>query len=452
MSASLGANSADGLRDLAPLEEEMRERQQAGDRDGWALAAYRLGVARSELAANTADLEAAADLLTSASRVLTADRAPIEHGRILTATAQCRRATGAHAAALELFERACALARTGAPTNEVAAALINVGLARCDVGNPAAALAPLTEAIGSLADDDRLLSSAHLNRAQAHQAIGGESALDAALADYDSALALAPAASPQEGLAAHGLGAAHLELHQRRGADADARAGPAPSSHVGLAIDAFNRALGIFTLGSFPFQHAVAKHSLSVAYARRKASGDVGRALLAAEAATAVFDPRLHSTQWRASAEALARYEAEFDRQLASGASSGAPERHDRVVAALLRVDAAERTSHLRERMARCAAGPDVRLTAELRALVAAFARLRPEEVRELLESFIGVLMELPDQVLEAACAQLAGASVNGPEAATFSRTVDEVIHDKLFGPQRVRVRDLLAAHGWVRP
>lgn len=435
------------IGDVTHLEQTLRKQQQAGDRDGWALTAYRLGVARSELATNVADLDAAVALLEGASRVLTAERAPVEHSRILTATAHCRRAAGARAQALELFELACALVRTRVPSSELAAALVNVGLARCEVGYPEAALDPLSEAIARLGEDaasdnERLASSAYLNRAQAHQAIGTGDSLEAALADYRSALAIAPPASPQEGLAAHGLGTAYLELHERLGVTSD---------HIELAIEAFSRALGIFTLGAFPFQHAVAKHSLSVAYAGRGASGDVGRALLAAEAALAVFDPRLHSTQWKASADALVRYETAFDAQQAE-VLSGTRDRHDRMVATLLCVDATERTSHLRERLVRCAAGPEVRLRAEMSALVAAFARRCPAELLDLLGSFIGVLMELPDEVLDAACVEMARASETGTGAATFARTIDEVIHETLFGPQRVRVRDLLGAHGWVRP
>jgi hypothetical protein len=37
-------------------------------------------------------------------------------------------------------------------------------------------------------------------------------------------------------------------------------------------------------------------------------------------------------------------------------------------------------------------------------------------------------------------------------DQAAYDRALDEVVHDLLHGPQRVRVRDILEGHGWVRP
>jgi hypothetical protein len=70
------------------------------------------------------------------------------------------------------------------------------------------------------------------------------------------------------------------------------------------------------------------------------------------------------------------------------------------------------------------------------------------------LQTMIAVLMELPDALLESALhAQLRAHGMLDPHdqrAADF--ILDEAINAKLFGPQRIRVRDILEEIGWDRP
>ena len=414
--------------------------------DIWALAAYRLAVAKSEAAGRGEDIDQALELLDKAARVLSADRAPVEHGRILTAAANCHRAAGRADRALELFERAAELTAPRAPAAEHAAALINLGLAHCEAGRPEPAIEALDHAVelmtggrGESSPDDeagRLLGAALINRAQARQSLGRDEDLRAALDDYRSAMATLPASSLQVGMAAHGMGAAVLELCRRgvSGWSADD------------AVDAFEQSLSVLGHASFPFHHAVARHSLALAFEMRGEPGDLARALNSAHASLSVFDPRLHSAHWRTAHATLARLED------ALGEGDPSAGRLSHVARLLAATDETEREQLLRDRLLRAASLPPMGMRTALEALIDSVAALDLDDYREVLRTLIGVLMELPDQLLEAACDVLCRIHRDHDAAETLDVTLDSVISDRLFGPQRVRVRDLLEANGWVRP
>ena len=421
--------------------------------EDWALAAYRLAVARSEAAGRPEDIDQALELLDKAARILTADRAPVEHGRILTAAANCHRGGGRAGTALELFDRAAGLLASRVPANEHAGALINVGLARCEAGQPAAGIEalnraidlivtspeePASESADDLEDDEatRLLGAALINRAQARQALGRDEDLDSAVDDYRAAVAALPAASLQAGMAAHGLGAAVLELC-RRG-----------STRWGAhdAVGAFEQSLSVLGHASFPFHHAVARHSLALAYEARGQSGDLARALNSAHAAIAVFDPRLHATHWRTAQATLARLEAELDEGDPGTSRAG------HVARLLAATTETECEQLLRDRLLRAASLPPTGMGADLDFLIGSLADLDLDDYQRVLRSLIGVLMELPDRLLEAACATVCRIHTEHDSTEVLDETLDSVISDRLFGPQRVRVRDLLEANGWVRP
>ena len=414
--------------------------------DDWALAAYRLAVARSEAAGRPEDIDQALEMLDKAARILTADRAPVEHGRILTAAANCHRAGGRADRALELFGRAADLIAPRAPAVEHAAALINLGLAHCEAGHPEAAIEALDRAVelttggrGESGPDDeagRLLGAALINRAQARQSLGRDEDLRAALDDYRSAMAALPTSSLQAGMAAHGLGAAVLEMC-RRGAS-----GSTPEE----AVDAFEQSLSVLSHSSFPFHHAVARHSLALAFELRGGPGDLARALNSAHAAIAVFDPRLHAAHWRTAHATLARLEAALD------GADPATGRAGHVARLLATTDETEREQLLRDRLLRAASLPPTGMDADLDALVGSLAELGLDDYRRVLRSLIGALMELPDRLLEAACETLCRVHAGHDATEVLDETLDGVITDRLFGPQRVRVRDLLEANGWVRP
>ena len=438
------------------LEAALADVSLAEAPDDWALAAYRLAVARSEAAGRPEDIDQALELLDKAARILTADRAPVEHGRILTAAANCHRGGGRAGTALELFDRAADLLASRAPVNEHAGALINVGLARCEAGQPAAGIEALDRAIELIATsaeesvsengDDlegdeagRLLGAALINRAQAKQALGQDGDLDSAVDDYQAAVAALPAASLQAGMAAHGLGAAVLELCRR----GSARWG----AHD--AVGAFEQSLSVLGHASFPFHHAVARHSLALAYEARGQSGDLARALNSAHAAIAVFDPRLHATHWRTAHATLARLEAELDELDGGDPGTGRASHVARLLAATTETECEQL---LRDRLLRAASLPPTGMGADLDSLIGSLADLDLDDYQRVLRSLIGVLMELPDRLLEAACATVCRIHQERDSAEVLDETLDSVITDRLFGPQRVRVRDLLEANGWVRP
>lgn len=427
--------------DLVALEAELAQVRIGEDPDAWALAAYRLAVAKGELSTRPDQLDEALSLLERASRILTAERAPLEHGRILTAAASCHRAAGRSDRAVSLFEEVAELVASRASVAEHAASLVNVGLAQAEVDRPADAVVSLDAAIDMLrAEDDdettRLLGAALMNRAQAHQRLGSGDAIRAAIADYEAALAVLPPNYPQAGMAAHGLGSALLESGEH---DSD-------DTVVKAAIAAFDRALGVFGPNTHPFQHAVARHSLALAYERRDSPGDLVRALNCAEAALVLFDPRLHPGQWHTAAEALARFEQGLNE------SHGPRSRIGHIVELLGNAESDERAALLRERLRRAANQPRPRLEAELQALSRAMVERPIAEYRVVLGSLIAVLMELPEHVLEVACESLCGAHRDVEDAVARDRALDDTVHDTLFGPQRVRMRDLLEANGWIRP
>ena len=528
------------------LEAELARIRAGSDPDRWALVAYRVAVARSEAASG--DLDGALKLLERAGRILTEARAPVEHARICTAAGNCHRRLGRPDRAAPLFKQAADLVRDRAPAGEQAAALVNLGLALTETGRPDAALEPLGQAVDILAgaadpESRRVRAAALINRAQALQAHGGVAELERAVADYRSAAACADEDTPQRGMALHGLGSALLESIAR---DQTSGAGGGESEGVGgavggsggaggasglesegvgeavggsggaggvggglagridEAISAFEQALGVLTEAAFPFQHAIARHSLAVAWERRGGPLYAARALAEVEAAMSIFDPRLHRPQWQAAADTLARLERKLE-------IVGPPKtRADHFARLLAAVSTDERAKLLRDRLQRLATAPEIRCRRDLDELAAALTRLGPVEHEEVeyeavgeheaaehevvehevvgserkheaveyqavgkdyeareyeavgereaveyeavMRSMIPVLMELPDLVLDSACASLAAAHRASGRAEVFDETLDRVIHDLLHGPQRVRVRDLLTAAGWVRP
>ena len=435
------------------LEADLAAVRLAEAPDDWALAAYRLAVARSEAAARPEDGAEALALLDRASRILTADRAPVEHARILTAAANCHRAGGRADRARELFVRAAELLEPRAGPGERAGALINVGLSHCEAGQPQMGIEALDRAVeltaaerrqgsgdGSDRVDDeagRLLGAALINRAQAQQSLGGDEDIEAAIDDYRAALDALPDASLQAGMAAHGLGAATLERCRR---EADAQ------QSAGSAVAAFDQSLRVLTHGAFPFHHAVARHSLALAYELRDESGDLARALNSVHASLAVFDPRLHPSHWRTAHSTLTRLEASLD---SSGAGRG---RLSHVANLLASTTETEREQLLRDRLMRTASLPPAGMRADLESLVGSLAVLDTDAYGRVLRDLVGVLMELPDRLLEVACETLCRVHHGLDSTEALDETLDRVISGRLFGPQRVRVRDLLEANGWVRP
>jgi tetratricopeptide (TPR) repeat protein len=423
------------------LEEALAAITPGRDPNGWAFAAYRAAVARSETATGEGDVRRALDLLDRASRILTATRSPIEHARILTATANCHRQLGLPASAADLFDQAVELLVGRSGPSEQAAALINQGLACVETGRAPDAIGPLGRAIDLVADspddeDRRVHGAALVNRAQAQQVIGTVESLRAAANDYDAASHVLDEESPQRGMALHGLGATIMELLALGDSD----------GAYDDAVAVFTASLRVLTANAFPFQHAVAQHSLAIAHERRGALLDLERALNHIEIALSMFDPRLHPSHWQTAAEALGR----LDTRLAEVRQDAT--RADHFVALVAGVDESARTVLLRDRLVPLSGQPGERIRRDLDGLMSALAALAASEYDIVVRSMLPLLMELPEIMLSAACAGLCAAHQATDQASAYDAILDGVVHDLLHGPQRVRVRDMLDAQGWIRP
>lgn len=436
---------------LEGLEAELDSIVLGAEPDRWAFAAYRVAVARSESATNNDDVNDALSLLDRAGRILTPARSPVEHARVLTAAANCHRQLSAPRRAAARFETAAELLAQRASASEQAAALTNLGLARIELGEPQRAVEPLSRAIQLVAemittDDEarRVRGAALLNRAQAHQASLTPESMSLAVGDYRAAVADFDIEAPQRGMALHGLGTAVLELLRTDIRSVDTAA-VCPVT-VEDAVDAFQAALRILTADGFPFQHALAQHSLAVAYERRSAPLDLARAVHCAEMCLSILDPRLHRLQWQTAADTLARFETRL------AGSGPATNRIAHVVRLMASTSETERGAILRERLRRLTNVSPERTRRDVAALTGALTELPLEQYRAVVRSMVPVLMELPETVLDAACAELCAAHQATPDQQAFDGALDEVVHDLLHGPQRVRVRDILEGHGWVRP
>ncbi len=230
-------------------------------------------------------------------------------------------------------------------------------------------------------------------------------------------------------------------------ADATQAAAEVRRQFLQEAVRAFTESLEVFTRVGFPFQHALAKHNLGLAYAALGGVTNLRRALAAAEDAVAILDPRLHSDAWRQAYGTLERIEKELG-QAVPGMSRTV---HFANLAADLRRD--ERMDLVKERLYRLFALPD-RGRAALTELARAIGTLEEGRGRGILEAGLSLVMEMTQDVQEVALLAIwdAHCQLSGPAQETLDRELDQAIGDALGGPQRVYVRDFLYARGWERP
>ncbi len=417
---------------VAPLERELAAFDRSADPTGWALLAGRVALARTELG----DPAGALELIDSAVHVLTAARAPLEHGRLLLVAATAHRATGNALLALELFTRAAQMLEGRAGPAELAAARSNVGLVGTELGRIDVALEAFDGALCvAPIDEHRLRASLHINRAQAHLAGSRSTALEGAKADFDAAAAITnrTTAPIQHGHAQQGLGSIAL-------------------AHGDLAAAAahFESAMATFTPAQFPFQHAVASHNLGLALSNPAFPAVVRqRALFAFEVALTLFDPQRQLAQWSES------YRRAADVEAGLAVDHVGWQRDDHVAALLGELAEHDRLPMARTRLGHIAQRPDPHRRRAFASLAAAGLRRSGDAQRSLLRATLTVLMEMPDDVFRSGLAGQIDAHrglVDNDAIRAADRCLDEAIHDLLHGPQRVRVRDLLEEMGWERP
>ncbi len=443
------AETTDRRNAIQALEAQLAATPRATRPYEHAAIAYRLGLAYSEapLGSPTEGLRKALACYDVAAGIFDPRFEPVEHARVLNAAGAVHRALGDRVRAEKLFAQAADLLDGHDRGAERAAALNNLGLVRTELGRPDAAVEAFDAAADlfdtTTAEGRRGRVATLHNRGQAHAAMGTDEGLEAALGDFEEAKAELDVddAPYHAGLLQHSIGVTCSALAGRASDDEERRA------FLQEAVRAFKASLDVFTRTGFPFQHALAKHNLGLAYAALGGVTNLRRALAAAEDAVAILDPRLHADAWRQAYGTLERIEKELG-QLAPGMSRTV---HFANLAADLRRD--ERIRLVKERLYRLFALPDKGRIA-LTELALAVASLGEGRGRGIIEDELSLVMEMTPDVQEVALLAIwdAHSQLTGEARDTLSRELDQAIGDALGGPQRIYVRDFLYARGWERP
>ncbi|MGH9131864.1 MAG: tetratricopeptide repeat protein [Acidimicrobiales bacterium] len=428
-----------------------------------ATAAYRLGLAYAEAPGGdrSEKLRRAISCYELAASIFDPRFDPVEHARTLNASGAARRALGDLPGAAELFGRAAELFEGRDRDEELAAALNNLGLARTELGEAIPALEAYDQAASLFnpesADGRRGLALTLYNRGQAFAASGTEEGLSDAMEDFSLAL---DQIDPAENAYHYAL------IHQGRGIVAFSLAGldaERRGACLEQAVSAFEEALGVFSRTAFPFQHALTKYNLGLAWSALAGSAPVGSApvgsapvgvverrvsLACFEDVVSVLDPRVHPGPWKRAYASLARVEAELAADFPGWGLA------DHFVALLSCVTATERADLLRERVTRLLALPDAARDAALIELDASAYKLVTLAARAVIASQLSAVMELPNDAQEAVVRALMDArnllGQEGKDAADL--VLDGAVGDALDGPQRILVRDFMYSMGFVRP
>ena len=433
---------------VAAMKDRFESIDRYSDSLSWATSAYRLGMATAEqpTAHPQDNLKEALGYYEQAAQVLTAQRAPVEHARILNAAGSAHRMMGDPSTASRLFSEALGLMSGKGVDVEEASVLNNLGLVLTEGGRLDDAVEAFTMSLDMLPGDDdeqirTMLATKH-NLGQVHLARGGVDGCEAAievLADA-STIARGTEASMHTAMIDHTLGIAWK-----------ARAGFDPAMHdrdLSEAITAFERCLTVFTSVGFPMQHAIAKHNLGHALAGRDDLDSMRRALAYYEDSLNIFDPRFHQQQWQ---EAFANAEA-VEKRLEAAVPGATRADHIATLAGSMSDD--ERLMFVRQRLVQMERLPKENQLERLTALSYAIVTQPAASFVASLRTMITVLMELPEDLLESALeSQLAAhAMLDNHDQRAADFILDEAINALLFGPQRIRVRDMLEDIGWDRP
>jgi tetratricopeptide (TPR) repeat protein len=439
--------SLDAGQAIAALEERLARTPQAHHPYEHAALSYRLGLAYAESpeGAPAENLRRALACYDAAAKIFDPRHDPVEHARVLNAAGAAQRALGDRVRAAGLFGEAARLLAGRGRDGERAAALNNLGLARTELGDVPAAVSAFTDAAGlfdtGTAEGRRGRSATLLNRGLAHGATGGEAGLEAALADYEQARADVDAeeAPYHWALVHHSIGVALV-----------GQAGLRPAEQGPLLAEArraLTESLTIFTPASFPFQYSLAKHNLGLAHLA--AGGDaLRRGLACFEDALLVLDHRAHEAAWRQVYASLTRAE-EALAERHPGIS-----RPDHFAMLLASCEPGERDALLRERLLLLLALPAHRRHAALVEAARATTGLEREALRRIIEAELVMLMEWPNDFLEAALRARfeAHGRLDPATREEADRALDQAVGDALGGPQRMFVRDFLSSIGFERP
>lgn len=452
--AAAGSPAGDRDQAIANLEAQLAATPRRARPREHGVVAYRLGLAYAESPRGDpgANQRRALGCFEVAAEVFGPQSSPVEHARALNAAGASHRALGNRKRAAELFAQAVSFfsheGTSGRTRDEErAAALNNLGLVRTELGELPGAVDAFDRAaqlFGKGSPDGRRGRVAALhNRGLAHAAGGTVQALQAAVADYDNALA---GLDRNEAPYHHGL------VHHSRGVAYSALAALVPAEakcHLGEAVSDFDEALAVFTRGAFPYQHALAKHNQGRAWAALGASDDnLRRALACFEDALAILDPRLHGEAWRHAYAGL----SEAEERLSSSAPGQTRAGHFATLVAGVGDD--ERARLLEERLIRLLALPTPLRHQALAELAQATLTCGQPLAGRIVEAELQILMVLPNEGLEAFLrAQMdVHGHLSGQAREDADRVLDGAVGHAIEGPQRIFVRDFLYSLGFERP
>ena len=373
---------------IASLEDRVRRYPPERYPVQHATAQFHLGVALA--AAGRA--HEAAQALGTAVLLFDRDRLPAEHAKALNALGAALRGAGRPDEAADVLRTAAEIFESSGQTLEQGAAVFNLGLVHRERGD-------LERAAASFAQASELLRE---QRGPAARELGAalleQGKVAAAIPPLEDAVALAPDEAGR-GAAANALGLAYLA-----------------AGRVGDAVDAFRDAVSAHPRTIRPHDYAMAKANLALAYER---TDDASRARLAARQALAVPGaPEPVSAQ-----------------------ASGVLDRLGPVTDDVIVVLAAE---------------PPDRWAAILREEVP-YWRRREADVfiaahpsPDVVEAWLGALLELPPDDMEAAIGATRDALADRPEAdrEQFESAVRGVL-PRFHQPQMLRLE---AAFGWSSP
>ena len=214
------------------------------------------------------------------------------------------------------------------------------------------------------------------------------------------------------------------------------------------AAEAFKQALRVFSRFRFPFQYALTKNNLGLAYAQLGDASSLRRAVVACEDALRVLDVRLHREEWEQAYRNLELAE----KALAEAGEGGTRAEHFARLAAEEEGEAL--LGLMRERLSELTQLPEPRRREALAELDHAILALPDEASSKVTTAWLQVLMELPQEQFQAGLA--ARMAVHGALDEGARRRaadiLDRTIQDELLAPQRIRVRDTLYEMGYERP
>lgn len=410
--------------------------------------AYRLGMAYAESPSGSREqqLRKALAAFDVAAAIFDPRFDPAEHARVLNGAGAVHRALGDRRKAVSLFTKAADLFDGQDRPDELAGALSNVGLVRTELGEADAAVEAFDRALPlydtSSGNGRRGRLATLLNRGQAHAAQGTVEGLEAALADYETADAEIDfdEAPYHFGLLQHSVGVACNTL---AGLKADERA-----RLFEEAVTAFRECLTVFNRQDFPYQHALAKHNLGLAYAGLGDDMPLRRALAAFEDSVGMLDPRLHADAWKQAFASLTRIEEQLAERF-PGVGRAA-----HFAAVLASEEDEARYSLLRERLYRLLDLPEPRRRSAMAELDLAIAQLPPSRAEAVIATELNIIIEMPIDKQEPSLRARFDAhqQLEGEAREAADRVLDAAIGWAIEGPQRIQVRDFFYSLGWERP